>query len=187
MTGDDPQTVTRLLQRWRGGDEQALERLMPLVYDELRRLAGGLMRGERSDHTLQATALIHEAWLRLAGADLSVQDRHHFVSLAARVMRRVLVDHARARKREKRGGDAVRVTLEEVAAVVPDSAARLLEIDDALERLKTLDERKYRALELSLFGGLTQPEIAQALEVSLPTVERDLRTGRAWLRTELGS
>ncbi|HXV76112.1 MAG TPA: sigma-70 family RNA polymerase sigma factor [Candidatus Polarisedimenticolaceae bacterium] len=185
MSRDDPQTVTMLLRRWRDGDSGALDRLMPLVYDELHRLAVGLMRSERRDHTLQATALIHEAYARLAGAELPVHDRAHFVSLSARVMRRVLVDYARARRREKRGSGGERVTLAEAMAVVPDAADKLIEIDELLDRLRASDERKSRTLELSLFGGLTQPEIAEALGVSLATVERDLRFARAWLRAEL--
>ena len=185
MDGPNPQTVTVLLHRWREGDESALSQLMPLIYDELKRLARGLMKGERSDHTLQATALIHEAYVRLAGADLPIKDRNHFLSLSARAMRRVLVDHARARGRDKRGGGGQKITLVEASAVVPGSAERLVEIDDALERLKGLDERKYRALEMSIFGGLQHAEIAQVLGVSVPTVERDLRTARAWLGSEL--
>jgi len=185
MNDQAPQTVTVLLKRWREGDESALNELMPLVYDELRRQARGMMKSERRDHTLQATALIHEAYARLAGSDLSIKDRHHFLSLSARAMRRVLVDHARSRGREKRGGDAEKITLVEASAVVPGSADRLIEIDDALERLKSLDERKYRALEMAIFGGLQQAEIAEVLGVSVPTVERDLRTARAWLRSEL--
>lgn len=185
MAHEDPESVTRLLQQWRAGDESALNRLMPLVYEELHRQAIGMMRSERRDHTLQATALIHEAYARLAGSELPINDREHFVSLAAGIMRRVLVDHARARLCEKRGGGAQRVTLKETMAVIPDAADRLVEIDEVLERLRKFDERKHRALELSLFGGLTQPEIARVLEISIPTVERDLRTARAWLRSEL--
>lgn len=185
---DEPEgAVTALLHRWRDGDASALDELMPLVYDELRRLAAGLMRGERGDHTLQATALINEAYVRLARAELSVTDRAHFVGLAARAMRRVLVDHARGRLRDKRGGRRQRVTLAEAMAVVPDSADRLLEIDELLEQLRGFDERKCRGLELSLFGGLTHAEIATVLDVSIPTVERDLRAARAWLRSELAA
>ena len=185
MDSDPPRTVTALLQRWQGGDESALADLMPLMYDELRRQARELMRGERRDHTLQATALIHEAYVRMSGSNVSVNDRRHFFSLAARVMRRVLVDHARARRRDKRGGDAERITLVEASAIVPEAADKLLEIDDALERLKQLDPRKYRILEMAIFAGLERSAIADALGVSLPTVERDLRTARAWLRVEL--
>ena len=185
MDPDLPRTVTALLRRWQGGDESALADLMPLMYDELRRQARALMRGERRDHTLQATALIHEAYARMAGSNLSVDDRRHFFSLAARAMRRVLVDHARARRRDKRGGGAERITLVEACAIAPGAADKLIEIDEALERLKQLDARKYRVLEMATFAGLERREIALTLGVSLPTVERDLRTARAWLRVEL--
>jgi RNA polymerase sigma factor (TIGR02999 family) len=185
MTGPEPRTVTRLLLEWRQGDDDALHRLMPLVYDELRRIAGRLMGGERGDHTLQATALVHEAYARMVEADLPAADRSHFLSLSAQVMRRILIDHARARKRSKRGGGALRVTLAEADAITPGSADRLIEIDDALERLRSLDPRKHRALEMSVFGGMTHAEIGAVLEVSIPTVERDLRMARAWLRGEL--
>jgi RNA polymerase sigma factor (TIGR02999 family) len=167
-----PETVTGLLREWRQGDREALDRLMPIVYDELHRLAGRLMRSERHDHTLQATALVHEAYARLARGGASPLDRVHFLSLSARVMRRILVDHARQRRRAKRGGGDVRVTFVELEAVMPGSTERLLEID--------------QALEMSLFGGLSNAEIATALQVSVPTVERDLRMARAWLRSELG-
>jgi RNA polymerase sigma-70 factor (ECF subfamily) len=178
-------TVTRLLQQWQQGDDDALNRLMPLVYDELHRIASRLMRSERRGHTLQATALVHEAYARLVASDASAGDRVHFMSLVARVMRRVLVDHARARRRAKRGGGRPAVTLAEVEAVTPGAADRLLDIDEALDRLKALDLRKHRALEMSVFGGMTHAEIAAVLGVSVPTVERDVRMARAWLRSEL--
>jgi RNA polymerase sigma factor (TIGR02999 family) len=186
VSSTDPQTVTRLLHRWRQGDSKALYRLMPVVYNELHRIASRLMRGERPGHTLQATALVHEAYGRLVGGQVAVVDRVHFMSLAARVMRRILVDHARGRRRDKRGGGAVPVTLVELEAVSPGSLDRLLDIDDALGRLEAMDRRKHQALEMSVFGGMTQAEIAEALAVSVPTIERDLRMARAWLRTELG-
>lgn len=186
MSSSDPQTVTQLLHAWRQGDREALDRLMPIVYDQLHRIASRLMRGERSGHTLQATALVHEAYARLVGGDVSVVDRVHFMSLAARVMRRILVDHARGRLREKRGGGAVAVTLTELEAVSSGSLDRLIDIDEALGRLEAADPRKQQALEMSVFGGMTQAEIAEALAVSVPTIERDLRMARAWLRSELG-
>jgi RNA polymerase sigma factor (TIGR02999 family) len=179
--------VTRLLREWGRGNRDALDDLMPLVYDELRRIAAALMRSERGEHTLQATALVHEAFARLAGSGASPVDRVHFMSLAARVMRRVLVDHARAVGRDKRGGANVRVTLVEAEAVAPGSASRLFEIDSALDRLLELDKRKARALEMKAFGGMTHDEIASALQVSVPTIERDLRMAKAWLRAELSS
>lgn len=185
MSDPDPHAVTLLLDRWRAGEPAALDELMPLVYDELRRQAVGMMRAERSDHTLQATALIHEAYLRLSGSKLEAENRAHFVALAARVMRRVLVDHARTRGRDKRGRGADRVTLVETMAVVPAAPDRLLDIDRTLERLRALDPRKHEVLELKLFGGLTDAEVALVLGLSVPTVERDLRTARAWLRAEL--
>lgn len=185
MPDADPHAVTRLLERWRAGEPSALDELMPLVYEELKRQAVGMMRSERGEHTLQATALIHEAYLRLSGSKLAAGSRAHFVALAARLMRRVLVDHARARGRDKRRGKAARVTLVETMAVVPNAHDRLLDIDRTLTRLRALDPRKHEALELKLFGGLTDAEVAHVLGLSVPTVERDLRTARAWLRAEL--
>jgi RNA polymerase sigma factor (TIGR02999 family) len=182
---EEPRTVTRLLHEWQAGDEQALDRLMPLVYDELRRIAARLMRSERRDHTLQATALVHEAYARLAGSEASAGDRVHFLSLAARVMRRVLVDHARGRRRLKRGQGGLKVALEDVEAASPPLADRLIEIDEALGRLEALDLRKLRVLEMRIFGGLSHLEIADVLAVSVPTVERDYRMARAWLQSEL--
>jgi len=180
----DPRTITRLLRRWHGGDEQALEQLVPLVYEDLRRLARLKMRAERREHTLQPTALVHEAYGRLVGLELSWQDRTHFLSMAARVMRRVLVEHARARRAEKRGGAAVRVSIGEA-----DGAVRpfdVVELDEALERLHDHEERPARAIELHYFGGLSYAEIAQALAVSEATVDRDMRFARAWLCRALG-
>jgi RNA polymerase sigma factor (TIGR02999 family) len=185
MSDAAPPDVTRLLHEWQHGDRAALDRLMPIVYDELHRIAGNLMRGERSEHTLQATALVHEAYARLVGGRASATDRVHFLSLAARIMRRILVDHARGRRRAKRGGGDVRITLVELEAVSPGAPDRLLEIDEVLGRLEAVDARKHRALEMSVFGGMTHAEIAAALEVSVPTIERDLRMARAWLKSEL--
>ena len=180
-TGD----VTRLLQDWQSGDESALEQLVPLVYDELRRLAERSMRAERPDHTLQATALVHEAYVRLAGVDAPLEDRIHFLSLAAKMMRRILVDHARSGRRAKRGGGAVKVELDKVALVSPEPSSELIDLDEALTRLAALDERKARAVELHFFGGLTYPETAEVLGVSPATVDRDLRMAKAWLYREV--
>jgi RNA polymerase sigma factor (TIGR02999 family) len=177
--------ITTLLVRWRGGDEAALERLMPLVYDELRRLAERYMRAERPDHTLQATALVHEAYVRLVGVEAAWQDRVHFLSLAARLMRRILVDHAKAARRGKRGGGAVKMSLDDVALVAPEPSSALLDLDEALNGLAALDERKARAVELHYFGGLTYDETAEVLGVSAATVDRDLRMARAWLYREV--
>jgi len=186
MPAPAPATVTQLLHEWREGDHGALDRLMPIVYDELHRIALRLMRSERPGHTLQATALVHEAYERLLGSEASASDRVHFLSLSARIMRRVLIDHARARRRAKRGGGDVRVTLVELEAVAPGSPDKLLAIDETLDRLQAVDPRKHQALEMSVFGGMTHAEIATVLDVSVPTIERDLRMARAWLRSELG-
>lgn len=186
MSDPASESVTGLLQEWQRGNQEALDRLMPVVYDELRRIAGRLMKSESPAHTLQATALVHEACVRLMRGEVSIRDRAHFLSLSARIMRRILVDHARARRREKRGGGGPKVTLTELEAIAPGSPDRLLDIDDSLGRLEAMDPRKHRALEMSVFGGMTHAEIALVLDLSVPTVERDLRMARAWLRSELG-
>ena len=154
-------TVTRLLQDWRSGDPAAMEQLAPLVYDDLRAIAARRLRSERAGHTLQATALVNEAYARLAEGDMSFQDRAHFFALAARMMRRILTDYARARNSK-----------------IPD-------LDDAIERLSQLDSRKGDVLVLHYFGGMTYDEIASALDVSAATVDRDLRLAKAWLAHEL--
>lgn len=178
-----PGEVTRLLRRWRDGDRAALDELIPIVYQELRRLARAQMRNERAGHTLQPTALVHEAYTRLGRLELDWQDRAHFLSMAARTMRRVLVEHARARRAVKRGGGAFAVTLTDNLAVEPD--VELERLDDALRSLGAHDARAERVLELFYFGGLTHREIAAVLEISATTVDRELRFGRAWLRQEL--
>ena len=185
MTSPSTSEVSRLLSAWRQGDRGALDRLLPLVYDELRRLAAGQMRGERADHTLQTTALVHEAYLRLCGSDVAWEGRVHFLAVAAQVMRRVLVDHARGRDRAKRGGGAAPITLEEALAVAPERPPDLVALDEAIARLSALDERKARAIELHYFGGLTYAEMAQSLGVSPATVDRELRLAKAWLYREL--
>jgi RNA polymerase sigma factor (TIGR02999 family) len=178
----DP-SVTTLLRAWRAGDRGALDRLIPLVHEELHRLAQGYMRGERPDHTLQATALVNEAYLRLVEADVDWRDRAHFFAVAATTMRRILVDHARSKGRKKRAGALV--SLEESAVVAPDRDAELLAIDEALTRLAGNDERAAKVVELHYFGGLTYDEIAEALGISAATVDRDLRFAKAWLYREL--
>jgi RNA polymerase sigma-70 factor (ECF subfamily) len=183
--GDKP--VTRLLREWRGGREAALEELMPVVYDELRRLAKGYLRGERQDHTLQGTALVNEAYMRLVDMDVSWQDRAHFFAVAARLMRRMLVDHARARGRGKRGGGESAMTLDEPLVASPERAPDLLALDDALSSLTQLDPRKSQIVELHFFGGMTYEETAEALGVSPATVHRELRLAKAWLHHELGA
>ena len=178
--------MTRLLGKWRESrDPEALDRLMPLVYDELRALASRRLRGERPDHTLQATALVHEAYARLVEGAVDFADRAHFFALAATAMRRILVDYARRRGRAKRGGDLERVTLGEADATTSQGSEDLLALDEAIERLATLDERKARVVELHFFGGLTYEEVAAALEISESTVDRDLRMAKAWLASEL--
>jgi len=176
--------VTRLIEAWRGGDEKALDRLVPLVYDELRTLARRRLQAERSDHTLQATALVHEVYARLVGTDLQLVDRAHFFAVAARTMRRILVDHARAKAREKRGGAAEVVTLSDGLAD-QGRGEDLLALDEAIARLAERSERKAQVVELHYFGGLTYPETAAALGISEATVDRDLRMAKAWLATEL--
>lgn len=178
--------VTRLLGAWRSGDRAALEQLTPLVYDELRHLARRYLRGERADHTLQATALVNEAFLRLAGSDVPWQDRAHFFAVAARTMRRILIDHAKARRSAKRGGGAHRTSLDELKTPGDPAAVDILEVDEALTRLADIDERKADILVLHFFGGLTYEETAEAVGISPATVDRQLRLGKAWLFTALG-
>ena len=181
-----PNQVSRLLAEWRNGDQEALDRLMPLVYEELRRIARRYMRGERADHTLQSSALVNEAYLRLADhKNIDWQNRAHFFGVAAQAMRRVLVDHARSRKGLKRGGDALKVALDDAVDVAEKQAVELVALDDALRALAAFDERKSRVVELRYFGGLTAEEAAEVLGVSLATVEREWRTARAWLLLEL--
>jgi RNA polymerase sigma factor (TIGR02999 family) len=178
--------VTQWLLAWGGGDRGALDRLVPLVYDELRRLASVHMRRERNGHSLQTTALVHEVYLRLVDYQrVRPRDRSHFLSIAAQAMRRVLVERARARRASKRGGGAPAAALEEVADPAGERAAEIVALDDALRGLAALDPRKERVVELKYFGGLTTEETAEALEVSVATVERDWNVARIWLRREL--
>jgi RNA polymerase sigma factor (TIGR02999 family) len=179
--------ITRLLADWSNGNQAALEQLAPLVYEELRRLARHYMRHERAGHTLQTTDLVHEAYLRLADYNrMRWQDRAHFFAVAAQLMRRILVDHARARQRLKRGGDAVRVSLGAEDFISPQRFEDLLALDEALTKLAALDPRKSRVVELRLFGGLDNDEIAEVLKVSANTIIRDWKMAMAWLRRELG-
>lgn len=176
--------VTKLLGDWRAGDKRALDELTPLVYQELRRLAKRHMRSERADHTLQTTGLVNEAFIRMAGMDVPWADRAHFYAVAARLMRRILVDYAKAQRSDKRGGGERPSTLEEVAD--PNApAADILAIDEALARLAAIDARKCDVVVLHFFGGMTYDETAEALGISTATVHRDLRMGRAWLLHEL--
>ena len=180
--------VTQLLHSWRSGSEEALEQLVPLVYDELRRIAQLHMRGERSNHTLQPTALVNQAYERLLGLEVDWADRAHFLNMASRTMRRVLVDHARARRREKRGGDRQQVTLDDgvFGPVGEGDGPDLVELDDALTRLAEIDTRKADVLQAHYFGGLGYRELAEAFSISEATVHRELRMARAWLGRELG-
>jgi len=179
---DSSNQVTTLLVRWREGDSEALEELMPLVYGELRRLAGHYLRKERSDHTLQSTALVHEAYLRLAGqSPPEWQNRAHFFGIAARIMRQILVEHARARDAAKRGGGACRLTLDAAVAISDRTDVDILELDRALTGLAELDPQQSRIVELRFFGGLTIEDTSEVLGISPATVKRDWVTARAWL------
>ena len=180
-----PESVTQLLGAWRAGDEHALEKLTPLVYNELRRLAGRYMQGERASHTLQATAVVNEAFLRMVDMEVPWQNRAHFFAIAARLMRRILVDYAKAHRREKRGGKFTDLTLDEGLVMSGEADPDLVNLDEALGRLEQVDERKANIIELHYFGGLTYDEISEALQVSPATVHRDLRMAKAWLQNEL--
>jgi len=180
-----PKTVTKLLNRWKEGDPSALDELVPYLYEDLRRIARRHLRGERTGQTLQTTALVHEAYLRLAGAEISWQDRAHFMATAARQMRRILVDHARAKKSAKRGGGTIAVPLDAEPAASTDQPARILDLDSALTRLSQHDPRKGRVVEMHFFAGMTYGEIAEVLGVSEATVRLDMRVAKAWMRSEL--
>jgi len=185
---DPPSGVTELLRRWNSGDREAMDRLMPIVYDELRRLAAGYLRGERPGHTLQPTALVHEAYLRLVRQDrVEWQNRAHFFGIAASMMRRVLVDHARRRQAEKRDAGGFRLTLQLGEAFEAARDPELLELDQALGRLERLDADQARVVELRFFGGLTVEETAVVLGISTATVKREWRTAKAFLRREMAS
>jgi len=179
--------VTGLLVKWRSGDPDALDRLTQLVYDELKRIAQRAFRSEAPGHTLQPTALVNEAFEKLVGADVEWQDRNHFFALSARLMRRILVNHAEARRAAKRGGEALHVTYSEELAAFSDSDADILALDQALEELAGFDERKARMVELHYFSGLTYPELARATGMAESTVHADLRAARAWLQQRLAS
>jgi RNA polymerase sigma factor (TIGR02999 family) len=183
---DSPPTVTALLLDWGKGDEAALERLIPLVHRELHQIARRCLAGERAGHSLQATALVNEAYVRLVGAqDVGWQDRVHFLAVAAQIMRRILVDHARGRLAQKRGGHVERVTFEEGLEISDDRRQDFVALDDALTALARFDERKSRVIELRFFGGLSVEETASVLKVGPDTVMRDWRLAKAWLRGEM--
>jgi RNA polymerase sigma-70 factor (ECF subfamily) len=183
-----PHRVTQLLAEWNHGDNAALVELTPLVYEELRRLAHHFMEGQRSDHTLQTTALVDEAYLRLADQTKPRwQNRAHFFAVAARAMRQILVNYAKSSRAQKRGGGALKVELDEAAIVSPEQSQAIVDLHEALERLGTLDSRKARVVELKYFGGLNHDEIAEVMKISSVTVRRDWVFAKAWLYTELHS
>jgi RNA polymerase sigma factor (TIGR02999 family) len=182
MTTESHREITRLLSDWAGGDREALERLTPLVHAELRRIARRQMGGERQGHTLQATALVNEAYLRLAGQDgFEWRDRSHFYAVCAQVMRHVLIDHARAHARDKRGGGALHVELNEAALMGGEGASELVALDEALRELEEVDPQKGRVVELRYFAGLSIEETAEVLNISPTTVRREWRRAKAWL------
>jgi RNA polymerase sigma factor (TIGR02999 family) len=187
MTMEIPANFTQLLTEWRTGQPEALERLTPLVYDELRRLARNYMRTERGSHTLQATAVVHEAFLRLVQANVDLQDRQHFFALASRLMRRVLVDHAKSRSRVKRDGGVRDHTSVDLAEISLPIDVDVVALDDALEGLLQLEPRLAQVIELHYFGGMTYDEIATAVGASAATVHRDIRLAKAWLLNEIGT
>src|ERR1035437_3745706 len=180
--GIPPGELTNLLIQVKNGNGDAQSRLIPLVYAELRRIAARYMRGERPGHSLQATALVHEAYLRLAGQkEMSWQNRAHFFGVAANIMRRILVDHARVKQAKKRGGSEQKVSIDEAVLVQPDPPQDFLALDEALDRLAKRDPRQSRVVELRFFGGLSEEETAEVLGISLRTVKRDWKVARAWL------
>lgn len=177
--------ITGLLTRWRDGDAAAYEELTPMVYEELRRMARAAFRGERSGHTLQPTALVHEAFGRLAGIEIDWQDRSHFYALCARMMRRILTDHAKTKAAEKRGGPLLRVTLSDEDIAEDADPERLLALEEALNALAVADARKAELIELQLFGGLSYREMEAVTGLSSSTLDRELRFAKAWLMAKL--
>jgi len=184
-----PSEVTQLLIEWSSGDQAAFEKLVPLVHAELRRVARRYMVGERAAHTLQATALVNEAYLRLVDQNrIAWQGRAHFFAISAQMMRRILVDHARKRRYAKRGGEhALRVTLTDAVGLTDERAADVTALDDALKLLAQLDQRQSQVVELRFFGGLTNEETAEVLDLSLATIKREWATAKAWLYREMSS
>jgi RNA polymerase sigma-70 factor, ECF subfamily len=178
--------ITRLLVDWSAGRREALDQLMPVIYQELHKIAGSYLRRERAEHTLQPTALIHEAYLRLVGPNVpSFRSRSHFYGVAAHMMRQILVEHARTRGAAKRGGGERKVSLDDVTLFSAERTADLVALDDALTTLGAFDERKGKVIELRFFGGLSLDETAEALGVSVATITRELRLAQAWLQREL--
>jgi RNA polymerase sigma factor (TIGR02999 family) len=186
MAAPSTHEVTQLLKAWTTGDEQALEKLTPLVYEQLRRVAQNFMAGERPGHVLQTTALVNEVYLRLVDCgQMNWQDRAHFFAVSAQLMRRILIDFARSRGYQKRGGGALHISLEEAPSVCNEPDANLVALDDALRALTAFDERKSKVVELRFFGGLSIEETAEVLKVSPETVQRDWRLAKVWLLREL--
>jgi RNA polymerase sigma factor (TIGR02999 family) len=185
MAADQSGQVTALLQQWTTGDEEALHALMPMVYKELRRLAHYQLKSERSDHSLQSTALVHEAYIRLLGDQpVGLQNRAHFIAIASRAMRQILVDYARSRRANKRDG-GLRIEYEDLPELPLNGDAELLALDYALEELSRIDERQGKIVEMKFFGGLSAPEISQVLGISRATVDRDWATARVWLHRQM--
>ena len=182
----NPVQITQLLLAWRNGEPQALDALMPLVLQELKKIARNFMRGQRVGHTLQTTALVNEAYVRLVDSSrVNWQDRSHFFAISAQLMRRVLVDIARRKNSLKRGGERIQVSLADDVKAVPEKTTDLVSLDEALERLAEMNSRHARIVELKYFGGLTEEEIAETLDLSVRTVRRDWNLARAWLFREL--
>lgn len=177
--------ITQLLSDWQSGNREALDQLTPVIYDELHRLAKHYMRGESMGHTLQATALVNEAYLRLIDSEQPWKNRAHFLGVAAQMMRRILVDHARSRGSAKRGADFTHVDIDDATIITQDNDDVVLGLDDALNKLAKFDERKSRLIELRFFGGLTYEETAEVLSISTTTLDRELRLAKAWLKHEL--
>ncbi len=188
MSDVQPPDITRILQEWNNGDENAGEKLLPFVYDELRRQARIMMLGERGNHTLQPTALVHEAFLKLGRqTGIEWQNRSHFYGIASRLMRQILIDHARQHATDKRGKHPIHFSLDEVQIPVEERADSLLVLNDALERLEKMDEQQARIVEMRFFGGMTNSEIAETLDISERTVSRDWEAARLWLYRELNA
>jgi len=186
LSGERQNQVTQILHDWSGGDREAPERLMPLVYDEMRRIARSFISRERQGHTLQPTALVNEAYLRLVDQNsVTWQSRAHFYSVAASMMRRVLIDHARTHATEKRGGGAVHLSIEDVQVPIEERAANFVAMDEALERLSQFNERGRKIVEMRFYAGMSEEEIAEVLGVSTRTVLRDWKAARVWLFREL--
>ena len=179
--------ITQLLVDWRAGRQQALDEAMPLIFDGLHRIAQKYMRMEDPGHTLQPTAIVNEAYIKLVAVEIDWQNRAHFFAVAARMMRHILVDHAKAKHRDKRGGAATRLSLDDVSVSQPCADVDVLELDMAMQKLARFDERKCKVVELQFFGGLNYEEIAAVLKISAATVDRELRFAKAWLHREMSS